>query len=58
MTPSKQCKAAGLKNLAELSKITTVSVRTLQNWHEHKPKLFEVVIYGALHIKNNFKHNI
>jgi len=51
MTPSEQCKQAGLKNLNELSELTTVSVRTLQNWHENKPMLFEVVIYGALHIK-------
>lgn len=47
MTPSEQCKAAGLKSLAELSRISEVSIQTLINWHRDKPKLFAVVVAGA-----------
>jgi len=47
MTPSEQCKAAGLTSLAELSRITSASVGTLANWSKHKPVLFEVVLFGA-----------
>jgi hypothetical protein len=48
MTTSEQCKAAGLKSLAELSKISGVSVQTLINWHKDKPALFSVVVAGAV----------
>lgn len=51
MTPSEQCKAAGLKSLAELAKISEVSVQTLINWHKDKPQLFAVVVAGAVVIK-------
>ena len=51
MTPSEQCKAAGLKSLAELSKISGVSVQTLINWHKDKPTLFATVVDGAVVIK-------
>lgn len=51
MTPSEQCKAAGLESLAELVKISWVSVQTLINWHKNKPRLFEVVVSGAVAIK-------
>ena len=51
MTPSEQCKAAGLKSLAELSKISEVSVQTLINWHKDKPALFATVLAGAVVIK-------
>jgi hypothetical protein len=47
MTPSQQCKAAGLKSLAELVKISEVSEQTLINWHRDKPKLFKLVLAGA-----------
>ena len=48
MSPSEQCKAAGLKSLAQLVAITGVSEQTLINWHRNKPRLFEVVIAGAV----------
>lgn len=48
MAPSEQCKAAGLKNLEQLSQITGVSVQTLVNWSRAKPRLFQVVILGAV----------
>jgi hypothetical protein len=51
MTPSEQCKAAGLKSLAELAKISEVSVQTLINWHKDKPALFATVVAGAVVIK-------
>ena len=51
MSPSKKCKAAGLESLAELSRITGESVQTLINWHKNKPKLFNVIIAGAVVIK-------
>lgn len=52
MTPSQQCKEAGLKSLAELSRLTGVSEQTLINWFHDKPKLFDVVVLGAASIKN------
>ena len=51
MRPSEQCKQAGLKSLAELIEITGVCEKTLINWHKNKPKLFSVVIAGAIVIK-------
>ena len=47
MTPSEQCKEAGLESLAELCRATDVSRQTLINWHKDKPKLFSVVVAGA-----------
>jgi hypothetical protein len=52
MKPSDQCKAAGLKSLAELSRISGESVQTLNNWHRNKPKLFEIVLKGCLEEKS------
>ena len=57
MTPSQQCKAAGLKSLAELVKISDVSEQTLINWHRDKPKLFKLVLAGAAFEKNCLVHN-
>ena len=51
MTPSEQCKAAGLKSFAELAEISVVSVQTLINWHKDKPALFATVVAGAVVIK-------
>lgn len=47
MTPSQQAKAAGLKSLAELSRVSGVSEQTLINWHRDKPVLFNLVCLGA-----------
>lgn len=47
MTPSQQCKEAGLKSLDQVSKLTGVSVQTLINWHKSKPDLFDVVVLGC-----------
>lgn len=51
-TPSKDCKLAGLKSLVELSQITGKPVQTLINWHRDDPVLFNVVLTGAVAIKN------
>ena len=48
VTPSEQCRAAGLASLAELSRISGESVQTLINWHKNKPTLFALVISGAV----------
>ena len=48
MTPSEQCKAAGLKSLAELVRISGVSEQTLINWSKSKSRLFSVVVAGAV----------
>ena len=47
MTPSQQCKQAGLKSLAELSRMTRVSEQTLINWHRNKPDLFYLLVKGV-----------
>mgnify|MGYP001309640552 CR=1 FL=1 len=48
MKPSEKAKAAGLKSLAELAEISGESVQTLNNWHKHKPRLFNLVLKGAI----------
>ena len=50
MTPSQQAKAAGLKSLAAVTKITGVSKSTLFDWHKNKPRLFAVVLKGCKEI--------
>lgn len=52
MTPSQQCKGAGLKSLAELVLITKESKQTLINWHKNKPVLFHLVVLGAVQQKS------
>ena len=51
MTPSEQCKQAGIKSLAELANISNTSTRTLINWHAHNITRFTVVLAGAVVIK-------
>lgn len=61
MSPSRQAKAAGLKNLTQVSEMLgtkpdgnpVVSLQTLGNWHKHKPRLFEAVLAGCKAITNN-----
>jgi len=56
MTPSQQCKAAGLKSLAQVSQMTGKSVQTLINWSRDSPELFEVVIAGCAAIFSGQKN--
>ena len=51
MTPSKQAKQAGLNSLAELSEISHVPTRTLQDWFNNYPERFEFACNGAALIK-------
>ncbi len=56
MTASEQAKEAGLKSLAQVSRMMgvnknghpMVSQQTLRNWHRDKPELFKVVIAGCV----------
>lgn len=47
MSPSRQAKALGLKNLAVVQELTGQSAQTLGNWCKNKPKLFKVVLEGC-----------
>lgn len=53
MTASEQAKAAGLKSLAEVERMSGVSFQTLNNWHKSKPQLFAVVVAGCAAMKHN-----
>ena len=55
MKPSEQCKAAGLKSLAELSKVTGESVQTLINWHRDRPIRFEAMILYVQNVPHETK---
>jgi len=48
MTPSQQAKAAGLKNLTQVSEMTGQSLQTLTNWHKNKHGLFRIVLLGCV----------
>ena len=47
MTPSEECKAAGLKSLAHLAEITGRTSATLINWHRDDHDFFKIVLRGA-----------
>lgn len=47
MTPSGQCKEAGLKSLAEFARITGESKENLINWHRDRPRRFELMLKGV-----------
>lgn len=51
MTPSKTAKAAGFKNLSELSRLSGVAIRTLQDQHKDNPEKFKLAIDAALYRK-------
>jgi len=55
MTASEQAKEAGLKSLAEVTRLTGVSKETLSNWQRNKPKLFDVVLKGCLAEKSQMQ---
>lgn len=48
MTPSEQCKAAGMSSLAELVRLSQLPKQTLIDWHKTKPRLFELVLKGVI----------
>jgi hypothetical protein len=51
LTASEQCKAAGLKSLADLAEMVRKPPQTLRNWQRDSPELFAVVVAGAVVIK-------
>ena len=56
-TPSAACKEAGLDGLKEFSKITGVSVQTLNNWWKNKLMLFDTALIGASVLKKDNHYN-
>ena len=52
MTPLKAAKAAGFKDLPELSKLSGVPIRTLQDQHKNNPDKFQLAIDAALYRKD------
>jgi hypothetical protein len=48
MKCSEQVKLAGLKSLCQFSEITGVAETTLRDWCKNKPKLFKIVLKGAV----------
>ena len=53
MKPAQTAKAAGLDSIAEMSRISNVKIRTLQNWHYQNKQLFDVVAVGCSYIKSH-----
>lgn len=49
MTASKQAKTLGAKSLKQVSEVSGVPVRTLHDWYEDKPDLFETVVVGCVY---------
>ncbi len=48
MTPSEQCKKAGLDSLAEFVRISGESEQNLLNWHKKRPLRFRLLLAGAV----------
>jgi phosphotransferase system IIB component len=48
LSPSQQAIAAGLKSLREVSQMVGKPVRTLYNWYENYPNLFDITLLGCV----------
>jgi hypothetical protein len=57
MTPSQQCKAAGLKSLAELVRISGESEQNIINWHKKRPLRFRLLLAGAVIERRSYELN-
>jgi hypothetical protein len=57
MTPAQQAKAAGLKNLKQVSIMIKKPSATLINWHRDSPELFAIVIAGCVAQINEGENN-
>jgi hypothetical protein len=57
MTPSEQCKKAGLDSLAEFVRISGESEQNLLNWHKKRPLRFRLLLAGAVIEKRRQAHN-
>lgn len=49
LTAAKQVKAAGLKSLKWLAETAGVHPQQLDRWSKDRPKLFDLIICGALY---------
>jgi len=49
MTALKAAKASGFKNLSELSELSSVPIRTLQDQFKNNPSRFELAIHAAIY---------
>ena len=47
----------GLPSVDWLSKNTDVSRQTLSNWHKNRPKLFKIILLGALKVYQQKDNN-
>ena len=53
MKPAQTAKAAGLNSITEMSELSNVKIRTLQNWHKSNHQLFHIVAMGCVMWKQN-----
>lgn len=51
ITPSEQCKAAGLGSFAELVRLVPWPKRTLLDMHGKYPERFDFIVKHAAHVK-------
>ena len=52
MKPAQTAKAEGLNSITEMAEISGTEVRTLQNWHKRKHRLFIAIAKGCVVIKS------
>ncbi len=51
MTVAEACKAAGLKSLPELVRMTGESKENLTNWYAKRPQRFQILLEWAVNKK-------
>jgi len=53
LTPSSQCKAAGLASLKELIDTSGIAKSTLIDWHRNDQRKFKLAICAVLYMKKD-----
>ena len=48
MSASAVAKSIGIKNLATVTAMTSISPQTLRNWCIHRPALFRLIVKGCV----------
>lgn len=56
MSPSQQCKEAGLKSFVELVRISGMHESTLHHWYKNKPQQFACMVAGGAAISHRKRH--
>lgn len=56
-TPKQLAIESGLPNLAVVSELTGISLRTLDKWCHERPKLFKVILAGSVAFHKNNQIN-